>query len=525
MKELLTRQQSQALKNGKNFAIDCGEELLGARKHLAAKFTPQWQEEIEKDPTQAYQLVCKDQFFEKFDPQQQKEDGLTSEVAYAIKLVWSRVAQRPKDDPLQRMLYMKALKILKERLDNATNEDLFDRCIRKIRAEYSSSPEFYEMWKSLGPRFKSLLTLSGSSRRTAWAQLRAKAFRSDEGANWNWTKKQPRTKAAPKWARVAPGTVIRKSALRSGIVYPQDLMEEYGFRGVQFGKWIKDDAGKFNVLACGNALADLSDFLSIPRCAVSFYGKLGIAFGARGRGAASAHFEPTSNIINLTKFSGGGCLAHEWAHALDSNLFAYYNQFKGGKPQYMFGNPLTAYLPENLSLAYRNLMKAIKVGYGFIKVSVPEKLKLTHLYPGYATILERVDNDVNKAIEKIAGQYAESDNSLEKIGLYFCYLLEIKKLDVPRTFVIPTRNTFYYLDASKRGGYWKRDQELFARAFEAWIEDELAVRNLTNSFLVTGTNSDPYPHLIEREIINQAFREWWGALSSLGILEDEKLWK
>lgn len=523
----MTRKQHQVETKGKHFAIDCGEELLGERKHLTAKFTTQWHEEIEKDPSIAYQVVCKDQFFEKFDPEQQKAAGITSQVAYAIKLVWTRVDQRPKDSAVQRMLFIKGLKILKERLEHATTEELFDRCIRTIRAEYCSSPEHCEMWKSLGPRFKSLLTLSGRSRRTTWAQLRHKAFKTTVGENWNWTKKQTRSKAAPKWIRVTPETVIRESTVPSGVLKPEDLIEEYGFRGVQFGKWIEDDAGKYNVIACGNALADLSDLLSIPRQAVSFYGKLGLAFGARGRGNASAHYEPASQIINLTKFSGGGCMAHEWAHALDSNLFAYFNNWKGGKPRFGFGNSITAYLPEKVSLAYRNLMTSIKDGYGFIKISVPEELKLTDMYPGYAKILKHVDHDVNKAIRTIDEHYNVSVKNLEKIGLYFCSLLEIQNLDVPKNFIIPTRNTFYYLDATQRGGYWRRDEELFARAFEAWIEDELALRNMTNSFLVAGTDSTPapYPFLIERENINQAFREWWGAIRSLGILEDEKLWK
>lgn len=47
---------------------------------------------------------------------------------------------------------------------------------------------------------------------------------------------------------------------------------------------------------------------------------LGLAFGARGRSKASAHFEPSLFIINLTRKKGAGSLAHEWMHALDFRL-------------------------------------------------------------------------------------------------------------------------------------------------------------------------------------------------------------
>ncbi|MFE5321522.1 LPD1 domain-containing protein [Paenibacillus sp. NPDC056579] len=83
-----------------------------------------------------------------------------------------------------------------------------------------------------------------------------------------------------------------------------------------------------------------------------------------------------------------------------------------------------------------------------------------------------------------------------------------------------------YLDAKARGAYWKRDHELFARAFEAWIEDELADRGMTNSYLVSDTrHGGPYPQGSERESINSAFRRMWESLSESKILCDDRLWK
>jgi len=54
---------------------------------------------------------------------------------------------------------------------------------------------------------------------------------------------------------------------------------------------------------------------------------VGIAFGARGRGAfAAAHYEPGHNMINLTKTMGDHSLAHEYFHAIDYNFGRYVDQ-------------------------------------------------------------------------------------------------------------------------------------------------------------------------------------------------------
>ena len=80
-----------------------------------------------------------------------------------------------------------------------------------------------------------------------------------------------------------------------------------------------------------DALMDLSSALHLPPKAMSLSGSLALAFGARGRGgkqAPSAHYEPARVVINLTKQSGAGSLAHEWLHAVDN----YFARKDGGSP-------------------------------------------------------------------------------------------------------------------------------------------------------------------------------------------------
>jgi hypothetical protein len=91
-------------------------------------------------------------------------------------------------------------------------------------------------------------------------------------------------------------------------VTSEQFAETFGFRGGQFGKWVnqgegrKDRQGMLN--QAYDALMDLADIVGIPPRAVSLNGTLGLAFGARGSGTASAHYEPDTLVINLTKTRG-----------------------------------------------------------------------------------------------------------------------------------------------------------------------------------------------------------------------------
>lgn len=105
---------------------------------------------------------------------------------------------------------------------------------------------------------------------------------------------------------------------------PEIFQETFGFRGVEFGNWVKQGKnGRERQWMLNNAydsLMDLSKILDIPPKAVALDGGLGLAFGSRGHGAASAHYEVANRVINLTKTKGYSSLAHEWFHALDHYL-------------------------------------------------------------------------------------------------------------------------------------------------------------------------------------------------------------
>jgi hypothetical protein len=103
-------------------------------------------------------------------------------------------------------------------------------------------------------------------------------------------------------------------------VTPEIFTEAFGFRGVEFGEWVTQGERQTMMNMAYDALMDLADVYELPSVAMSLNGTLALAFGSRGRKGAVAHFEPARRVINLTRMSGAGALAHEFAHALDNAL-------------------------------------------------------------------------------------------------------------------------------------------------------------------------------------------------------------
>ena len=142
----------------------------------------------------------------------------------------------------------------------------------------------------------------------AWAFL--KTNRAELEAQWA-ALKDPALRRAANEPRRGP-------ARRDGDATPDSFLQTFGCRGVQFGNWVENDRRRRDLNDAHDALSDLAAALGLPAAFIGFGGKLGLAFGARGSGKAMAHYERGQSVINLTKTSGPGCLAHEWFHALDN---------------------------------------------------------------------------------------------------------------------------------------------------------------------------------------------------------------
>lgn len=115
---------------------------------------------------------------------------------------------------------------------------------------------------------------------------------------------------------------IRRDGPSNGITTenPADgtmYMEKFGFAGGEFGNWMSEKDRQASLNMGYDAFYDLATALEINPSEISLHQHLSIAFGARGHGKAAAHYEVEREVINLTKMSGAGSLAHEWGHAFD----------------------------------------------------------------------------------------------------------------------------------------------------------------------------------------------------------------
>lgn len=105
-----------------------------------------------------------------------------------------------------------------------------------------------------------------------------------------------------------------------------DFLNTFGFRAVEFGESMPEKERWEHLNRAYDSFMDMCKILNILPENISLGGKLGICFGSRGKGgrnAPMAHYEPSKNVINLTRKMGAGSLAHEWFHAFDSQLVKY----------------------------------------------------------------------------------------------------------------------------------------------------------------------------------------------------------
>ena len=221
-----------------------------------------------------------------------------------------------------------------------------------------------------------------------------KTNRAELEAQWA-TLKDPALRRAANEPRRGP-------ARRDGDATPAAFLQTFGFRGVQFGNWVEADRRRCDLNDAHDALTDLAEAVGLPVAALGFGGKLGLAFGARGKGKAMAHYEPSQAVINLTKTSGPGCLAHEWFHALD-NL---------SQPQ---TEGTATFATANAAGAFRGLARALSSG------SFPARSRTLDAIRGkpyYGKIEELAARAFEKYVTDRLAAAGASNDYLANINLY-----------------------------------------------------------------------------------------------------------
>lgn len=345
-------------------------------------------------------------------------------------------------------------------------------------------------------------------------------------------------------------------------VSPEELMEAFGFRGVNFGNWVKQGERRRHLNAAYDAFADLADLLGIPPKAVSLNGMLGVAFGAQGGGKFAAHFVPGVNEINITKTRGAGSLAHEWAHALDhyfgtqAGLARSTNPFAStlqGMSKYSRGKLENVQLRPEVEQAFNNIVDVMRS-----RVETPAEVvkrrqdALQKAKEGAQVVADRLrprlegNAEALKALDAVmdgeAGEYVNlpiPKGKRKPIGAipeniktvydalgyssqeaydksYQLHRVALAKEQLGMDMMARSVHTQFYRNSlvldGKKTPYWSTQWEMFARGFESWVMDALALRGAANSYLVGEGKADeaqledsPYPRGSERALLNDAF--------------------
>lgn len=147
------------------------------------------------------------------------------------------------------------------------------------------------------------------------------------------------------------------------------IMNRYNIKGFEFGNWVTQEERAEYVASLGTTLEELYSVVGSRN--LGFDRNVGIAFGARGRRGARAHYEPVYNMINLTRMKGAGSLAHEYGHAIDYNLGGFVDQ-NSRYTALSGGHSIAASLPENVGGILRHyvnqIVDSIRNGKNFAKM-------------------------------------------------------------------------------------------------------------------------------------------------------------
>lgn len=362
-------------------------------------------------------------------------------------------------------------------------------------------------------------------------------------------------------------------------VKSEQYLDDLKFRAGEFGVWLNENDRQTSLNMCYDAMRDLARVLNIRPEDISLNGTLAIAWGARGKGGAgagAAHYEPMRQVINLTKMSGAGCLAHEWGHALDhaigiaSGLGGLASEKETSyKIPESFSNVLKAMRYKEVTISEEEVRASLEVRIknkeAGLKGWIPRKPKelpeamsntwdaivkeiLDHTerftgleYQGYNSYIAP---ETNKEVEALALIYKKATKKTlpkkEKVQISL-WAREVEKVKIQlRTATAQVRSldSEYYKGSgkfdesySKAGhGYWQSTCEMFARAFDCYISDKLKEAGQKSDYLtayadsfVRSENGETYaaiPQGDERKLINEKIDLLIEDLKERGILHD-----
>lgn len=254
-------------------------------------------------------------------------------------------------------------------------------------------------------------------------------------------------------------------------ITPAEFKTMFGMADVGFGTWVGAKQDQDHLNYAHDAFMDLANHFGTEPKNLGFGGQMHFTIGALGHGKFAAHFQPAHPgpkgpvpVINLTNTKGDGTVYHEWIHALDHFLGGDWRS--GVRTKFL---SLLKYEPQTTE-HYERVAKKFLVG-------------------GFYWKNDKRQNKQDAAIYAM-GRYSNPSQGA---------------------------TTTYKSNADALGkDYWGNDEELIARASEAWAVDTLKG---TNTYLVNpawagdgavtadkGFRGTPYPTGAERQFFAQVFQ-------------------
>jgi len=208
-------------------------------------------------------------------------------------------------------------------------------------------------------------------------------------------------------------------------------------------------------------------------------------------------------------------------HAVESLMNGLNSAFSSAKVERSYGLRKKAATPEQVK-RWDTLIERVK-NFDFGEVSKKETKKRYSYEQQYD-----VQKQLNDLYKEITGReistYNMSYNNFKSIELYN---EEIKRAEEGQTFESKVSTTFYRdsveMDKVRASSYWSTNHEMSARAFEAFMDDQIKVTGFKNDYLVHSVNNGiyqfiydckPYPEGEERTKINESFKAFFSTIET-----------
>ena len=288
-------------------------------------------------------------------------------------------------------------------------------------------------------------------------------------------------------------------------VTPEQFEQVFGFRGVEFGNWVNQGKNsrerQWMLNNAFDAFNDLAEALNLPPKAMALDGTLGLAFGSRGHGKASAHYEPVAHVINLTKTKGYSSLAHEWFHALDhyiastnsNDLQAFQSNF--GKPRYKLKPETIERLKISIESEYlQSACQSLENNINELFVSIFRNKDTVNRYIYGVSEDGRHSKNFKVEVSKddLMPEYPDLLRTTIRPELYHAWRETIEAIRSTRMSERTRERAIKKgkAESSIEDDYWYSKIEQAARSFEGYVEAKLTKEGKISDFLTFGSYSD-----------------------------------